>query len=602
MKFAKLANYFSALEATSSRLKITEILASLLKEASAEEVDKICYLSLGRLAPLYAGVEFNLAEKLMIKVLAQAFGKSEEKIRQEFKNTGDLGDTVFNLKTQDSNVKSKMLNLSIVETYQRLLEIAKESGEGSVERKIGKMVGLINDLDPLSAKYVVRIPLGRLRLGFSELTILDALSWMLVGDKSKREEIEAAYNVRADVGEIAKELKIKNEKLKMTIKNLKIKTIFEELKKIKPQLGIPIMPALCQRLPTPEEMIEKMALVAAEPKFDGTRLQVHYRRSYGRPTEVHSRNVWIFTRNLENVTAMFPDIVGALNKEVKVKEAIFDGEAIGFDPKTGKFLPFQETIKRKRKYEIGKKAKEIPLKYFVFDILYKDGESLLDFPLEKRRKILEQALSPKNQRIVLTPQIVTDSPSELRRFHDEQIAAGLEGAVVKKWQSPYEPGRRGYTWVKFKAEKKGKRGGGLADTLDCVVMGYYKGKGKRAAFGIGAFLVGIRESENSDRFLTISKIGTGLTDEQWRELKVKSQKLKVKSQPKEYKVDKNLTPDVWCQPQLVAEIEADNITISPVHTAGLALRFPRLLRFREDKSPQEATTLAEAKKLYKMQK
>jgi len=606
MKFKKLADYFSALEATSSRLKITEILADLLKEASPQEADKICYLSLGRLAPLYAGVEFNLAEKLMIKVLAQALGQPEEKIRQEFKKTGDLGETVYKLKTQNSKLKTQKLNLTVGEVYERLLEIAKEAGEGSVERKIEKMAALINELDPLSAKYVVRIPLGRLRLGFSELTILDALSWMLVGDKSKREEIEAAYNVRSDVGEIAKNLKTKISNVKPS--RLNLKKIFEGLEKIRPQVGIPIMPALCQRLPTPEEMIEKMGVVAAEPKFDGTRLQVHYRRSSpGVSIENHSwsvRSVRIFTRNLENVTAMFPDIVEGVKKEVRAKEVILDGEAIGFDPKTGKFLPFQETIKRKRKYEVDKKAKEIPLKCFVFDILYKDGVSLLDLPLEKRRKILEKTLSRTNKRIVLTPQIVTDSPEELRRFHDEQIAKGLEGAVVKKWQAGYDPGRRGYTWVKFKAEKKGKRGGGLKDTLDCVMMGYYKGKGKRAAFGIGAFLVGIRESENSDRFLTISKIGTGLTDEQWREMYKKCQMSNVKCQmkPKEYKVDKNLIPDVWCEPKIVVEIEADNITVSPVHTAGLALRFPRLLRFREDKSPEQATTLAEAKRLYRMQK
>jgi DNA ligase-1 len=546
-------------------------------------------------------VEFNLAEKLMIKVLAKAFGGKEEKIRQEFKASGDLGETAYKLKIQNpirqlaDKIQNKSqiqnLKLTVNEVYERLLEIAKESGEGSVERKVEKMAALINELDPLSAKYVVRIPLGRLRLGFSELTILDALSWMLVGNKSKREEIEAAYNVRADVGEIAKQFKILNLKFK--------------IERVKPQVGIPIMPALCQRLPTPEEMIKKMGLVAAEPKLDGTRLQVHYRcYSPGVSIENHSRCVKIFTRNLENVTAMFPDIVEGVKKEVRAKEAILDGEAIGFDPKTGKFLPFQETIKRKRKYEIDQKAKEIPLKYFVFDILYKDGESLLNLPLEKRRKILEETLSPKNERIVLTPQIITQSAEELRRFYEEQVAKGLEGAVVKKWQAAYEPGRRGYTWVKFKAEKKGKRGGRLADTLDCVVMGYYKGKGKRAAFGIGAFLVGVRESENSDRFLTISKIGTGLTDEQWRELKFKIENLKLKTEekPKQYLVDKNLIPDIWAAPGLVVEIEADNITISPVHTAGLALRFPRLLRFREDKSPTEVTTLVEAKRLYRMQK
>jgi len=589
MEFAKFSEYLRKLEETSLRNKIIEILAELLKVSDKDEVDKICYLSLGQLAPLYEGIEFNLAEKMMIRVLAQVFGQSEEKIRQEFKKVGDLGETAYKFKIQNSKFKIK--NLTVSEVYEKLLEIAKESGEGSVERKINKMATLINELDPLSAKFVVRIPLGRLRLGFSELTILDSLSWMLVGDKSKREEIEAAYNVRVDIGEIAKN--IKSQMVKTKYQN--ISKIIDKIKEIKPTVGIPIMPALCQRLPTPEEMIKKMGEVAAEPKFDGTRLQIHFRR----PDFVR-----IFTRNLENVTAMFPDIVEAVKKEVLAKEAILDGEAIGFDPKTGKFLPFQETIKRKRKYEVEEKVKEIPLKYFVFDILYKDGETLFDFPLKKRREILEKILSSKNQRIILTSQIVTNDPQKLRLFHDEQIARGLEGAVVKKWQAPYDPGRRGYTWVKFKAEKKGKRGGGLADTLDCVVMGYYKGRGKRASFGIGAFLVGVRQSENSERFLTISKIGTGLSDEQWREMHKKCQMSNVKCQtkPKEYIVDKNLIPDFWCRPEIVVEIEADNITISPVHTAGLALRFPRLLRFREDKSPTEATTLAEAKKLYRMQK
>jgi len=304
---------------------------------------------------------------------------------------------------------------------------------------------------------------------------------------------------------------------------------------------------------------------------------------------------------LENVTHMFPDIVNSLAKEVKVQEVILDGEAIGFDPKTGRFLPFQETIKRKRKYEITQKAKEIPLKFFCFDILYKDGQDLLKVPFNQRREILGKVISSEGKTIILSPQIVTSDPEELRRYHDEQIKKGLEGVVVKKWEVAYDPGRRGYTWVKFKQEK-GKKGGGLADTLDCVVMGYYKGRGKRAGFGIGGFLVGIREKEGSDRFLTISKIGTGLTDEQWREMKKRGDEVAVKEPLKEYQVDKNLIPDVWCSPWIVVEIEADNITKSPIHAAKYALRFPRLVRFRDDKSSQEATTLAEAEKLYRLQK
>ncbi len=589
MEFAKLSEFLQNLEETPSRNKMIEILAELFKVSSKDEVDKICYLSLGQLAPLYEGIEFNLAEKMMIRALAQSFNLSESKIKKHSKKLGDLGDVVTELKP-----KTRALKLSVLQVYKRLYEIAMEQGEGSVGRKISKMATLLGELDSLSAKYAVRIPLGKLRLGFSELTIMDALSWMTAGDKSKRKEIEEAYNVRADIGQIVRLVKEKDLK---------------GLAQVKVSLGTPIMPALCQRLPTVEEMIEKMASgpegrVAVEPKYDGTRLQIHF----GKKDFIR-----IFTRNLENVTQMFPDIVKSLPEEINAREVILDGEAIGFDPKTGRFLPFQETIKRKRKYEITQKAKEIPLKFFCFDILfyaskrttagssYKDGQDLLKVPFNKRREVLEKTLSLKNKTIILSLQIVTSDPEELRRYHDEQIKKGLEGVVVKKWEAAYDPGRRGYTWVKFKQEK-GKKGGGLADTLDCVVMGYYKGRGKRAGFGIGGFLVGIREKEGSDRFLTISKIGTGLTDQQWREMKKRGDKVAVKEPPKQYQVDKNLIPDVWCSPWIVVEVEADNITKSPIHAAKYALRFPRLVRFRDDKSPQEATTLAEAEKLYRLQK
>lgn len=589
MTFKKLATYFSQLEKTASRNRITEILAELFKEADRNEIDKVCYLALGRLAPVYAGVEFNLAEKMMLRVLSQAYDVSEEKARKEYKKMGDLGGVAEKF---DQREKSK--TLSVTQVFEQLFQIAQDSGKGSVERKISNLAKLLDDLDAESSKYVVRIPLGKLRLGFSDLTILDALSWLVAKDKSKRVEIEEAYNNRADVGQIAQMVK---------------RNGLKGLRGIKASLGVPIMPALCQRLPTAEKMIEKLGKMAAEPKYDGTRLQVHFskRRKWEEKGDQLAFGfrpkgfVRTFTRNLENTTHMFPDLAEAVFKEVKAQEAILDCEAIAFDPKTDKFLPFQETIKRKRKYGISKKAKEIPLKFFCFDILYKDGQGLLKKPFSKRRAILEKILFSQNKTLILSPQIVTDSPQELRRYHDEQIKKGLEGVVVKKWESPYDPGRRGYTWVKFKQEK-GKKGGGLADTLDCIVMGYYQGRGKRAAFGIGGFLVGVREKKGSKQLVTVSKVGTGLTDDQWREMKKRIDRVAVKEKPRQYQVNKNLAPDVWCSPKIVVEIEADNITKSPIHTAKYALRFPRLVRFRDDKSPRNATTLKEAEKLYKLQR
>lgn len=592
MTFEEFAEYLSELERTASRNLITKILAELFKKVNFSEVDKICYLSLGQLAPLYAGIEFNMAEKLVIRAISLAFEPREEEVKKKYKNLGDLGEVGYEL--SDKGQRARKRELSVNEVYERLFQIAKEGGGGSVERKVGQMADLLKNLGKLSVKYVVRIPLGKLRLGFSALTIMDALSWMIAGDKSKRETIEGAFNVRADIGQITKLIKEKG---------------LNGLRGIRVSLGVPIMPALCQRLPTADDMIKKMGKVAAEPKYDGTRLQMHLSRT---KREQQREEVALFdfqpkgfirtfTRNLENTTHMFPDLVKEAFEEINAKEVILDGEAIGFDQKTEKFLPFQETIKRKRKHNVSATASRIPLRFYIFDVLYKDGKDLLKTPFDKRRELLKKIIPAKNRTILLSPQIVTESADELRRYHDEQKEKGLEGIVVKKWQAPYDPGRRGFTWVKFKAEGS-KKGGGLADTLECVVMGYYKGKGRRTGFGIGAFLVGIRENENSDVFLTISKVGTGLSDEQWQEMHRRGEEAKIKEKPKQYQVNKNLVPDVWCYPEIVVEIQADNITKSPIHTASLALRFPRLVRFRDLKAPEEVTSLAEAKKLYRMQK
>jgi len=512
-----------------------------------------------------------MAERLMFKAVAKAFKREEGEIKSLFKQIGDLGEVVFSLKKNNGNG-----TLSVNKVYDLLYEIAKEGGQGSVERKIDKTANLLFNLDPLSAKYISRIPLGKLRLGFSELTILDALSWMISEDKAQRKLIESIYNVRADIGQIAKIIKDKGLK---------------GLGGFKVQLGVPVISALCQRLANTEEMIKKMGKVAAEPKYDGSRLQVHK----------NGQAINMFTRNLENITDMFPDIDKGVREEIKTKSVILDGEAIGVDPKTGKFLPFQETIKRKRKYGVGEKTKEIPLKYFVFDILYKDGKDLLNLPFNKRREMLKRLVKNDNKVVCLSPQMVTQSPNELRKFHKEQIKKGLEGVVIKKWEAPYDSGKRGYTWVKFKQEE-GKKGGGLADTLDCVVMGYYKGKGRRAKFGIGGFLVGVKEKQTNDQILTISKVGTGLSDEQWREMRDRCDKVKTEKKPKQYNINKNLNPDLWCLPKIVVEIEADNITKSPIHAAKLALRFPRLVRFRDDKSPSQTSDLKEVQKLFDLQK
>lgn len=568
MTFKELSVYLKKLEETASRNEITSILSELFKSSSSEEIDKIVYLVLGSLAPSYQGVVLNIAERMMLRIIALAYDEDINKVKALYKQKGDLGTVAEELSSGAGGT------ISTREVHTALMEIANEAGAGSQEKKISRMAKLLGELTPLGARFVARIPVSKLRLGFSDMTILDALSYMVKGDKSARAEIETAFNVYVDIGVIAKTVKAKG---------------LSGLKGIKPTAGTPIRPSLAERLPSAEKILEKIGpKVAVEPKYDGFRAQVHVFSEQGK------RKVSLFSRNLENTTQMFPDLVEAISA-VKVNSAIFDAEAIGYEPKSGKFLPFQETVQRKRKHDIEEVAKKLPLKLFIFDILYKDGKSYLEAPFSERRKVLEATIGRKGEKLEITRQEITDSPERIRDLIKTYLSEGLEGAMIKKIEAPYKAGARGYHWIKYKKNT----GEGVADTIDCLVLGINKGRGKRAGFGVGAFLVGIRDGE---KFKSVSKIGTGLTDAQWREMDRRAKALEVGEKPKEYELHKNLTPDVWVRPSLIVEILADEITRSPIHSAGLALRFPRLIRFRDEKDPNQATTIAELEKLYGMQK
>lgn len=582
MTFSCLAKYFQRLEATASRNSMTEILSELFRRAKPQEIGEICYLLQGRTVPLYEAIEFGVADKFMIRAIALAYACDENKVRQSFKKYGDLGAAGEALHKGGGD-------LSVSQVYKALDTLARVGGAGSQEEKISLLADLLRGTDAISARYIARIPLDKLRLGFSDMTILDALSWMEVGNKSLRPRLEAAYNVRPDIGYLAS-----------TVKSDGIKGLVH----VHAKVGAPILASLCARLPNADEMIKKMCRpptksrgrasstetsggeVAVEPKYDGVRVQIHYDHGV----------VKSFSRNLENTTGMFPELQ-EIGKELHAREVILDSEAVGYDAKHDKLISFQETVTRKRKHGIVAAAKNMPLLFFVFDILYKDGSELLSLPFHQRRKILEQTLR-HTKHLMRSPQIVTSDANEIRRYHDEQIHKGLEGVVVKKWDSIYEPGRAGYHWVKFK-EEEGKTGK-LTDTIDAVIMGYYRGEGKRSSFGIGAFLVGVVRGES---IVTVTKIGTGVSDELWKEIRKRLNDIKVPTQPKEYKeVSKLLIPDVWVAPKIVVELAGDDLTRSPTHGAGIAVRFPRLVRVRDDKSPREATTVAELTTMYNNQR
>ncbi len=576
MKFIEVARSFNEIEPIAARLEITRLLSELFKKASPQEAEIIASLSLGELRPPHLGTQFNIAEKNLIKAVAEFLQVQQETVRQQMKAMGDIG-LVLNAHQWQSTKE-----LSVTQVYDALCDIEQTEGAGSQEEKINLLTQLFAELDPLSAKFVARMVIGKLRLGFSDMTIIDALSWMEAGDKSLRTEIENAYNICADIGLIARTLK---EGGMDAIKHMHIK------------LGTPILPAAAERMPTAKALFEKLGTCFAEPKLDGFRLQIHLDKTKKIP-EVH-----FFSRNLQDMSAMFPDIAKEVLK-LDVQNLICEGEAIGFDTNTGGFLPFQETVKRKRKHGVEEAASEFPLQLFLFDLLYLNNQSWLNETYINRHRGLEELLDGiTSDHLFVSESTEIDNAQQLENYFLSTVASGLEGLVVKRPDAIYQPGKRNFNWIKLKRQEEGH----LEDTLDCVILGYYAGKGKRAHFGIGAFLVGVF-NKKLDMFQTVAKIGTGMTDDEWRALKKKCDALASPDKPKNIECAKELIPDVWINPELICRVRADEITLSPLHSAGktatslgYALRFPRFMDYRIDKSAEEATTDEEVKRLYEDQ-
>ncbi len=579
MEFAKLAQYFEKLEQTSSRLSLIAILSELFSLIKTpDEIEKVCYLVQGRIAPFFEALEIGMAEKSVARSIAIAYNTSPQQVLSLYASLGDLGLAAEQL---GKEVLQGYNELSIDEVFQVLTSIAQASGKGTVEKRTSLLAELLKHIDSLSAKYLVRIPLGNLRLGIGDATILDALATVKFGAKQNRKFLENAYNKTSDLGLIARTLWQYPSQ----------EDALRAVEKLDVQVGKPIRSELCERLPSPEKAIEKMGEVDAQYKYDGLRTQIHK----------DGNQVSIFSRNLENMSHMFPELIEGTLKQVQADSVILDAEALAYNPESEEFLPFQETTRRRRKYKIEEMAKQVPLKAFVFDILYKDGTSLIDMPLVERQNILKETIKPDDILIPASNHIVSDAKT-LSLLLEEAISKGLEGVVLKKPESPYEAGARSFNWVKLKRHSRGE----LQDTIDCVLLGYIFGRGKRAAFGVGALLVGVYDKEH-DLFVTVTKIGTGLSDTEWQSIRERTKGLVVDHKPA--RVSSLIIPSVWIEPEIVIEVLADEITRSPIHTAGkvgnepgYALRFPRLVSFRDkDKKPEDATTVDELLEMYQNQ-
>jgi DNA ligase-1 len=572
MRFDVLAGYFNQLEAASGRLEMYRIIADVLTSAGTPETDRIAYLCQARLLPAFTGVELGMGERMVTAAIAKVSNASVQKVERLYKRAGDLG-----LVAQLLFPTKRRSSLTVIEAHNALLKIARTSGEGSIDRKVMLLAGLIRRSSPLGARYLVRFAVGRLRLGVGPETVIEAAARTCSNPRDARAAIERAFNLCSDLGLVLKTLKQRG---------------LEGIRRFKVQVGKPVRMMLAERVKTADAIISRLGRCAVESKLDGFRCQAH----------INDGRVEIFSRNLERTTPMFPDLVAAIRKQVRAKKVIVEGEAMALNESTGEFYPFQVTVQRKRIHNVDQMARSFPLALVVFDLLYASGRDYTSETYSVRRAKLEKVIK-EDRRVRLVECTMVKSARELRRFFDKQLARGFEGIIAKRLDAPYSAGARNYNWIKLKRTY----GTELSDTVDCVIVGYVRGRGMRARLGIGSLLAAVYNAD-SDSFQTVAKIGSGLSEENWLKFRRLLDKEKVLKKPA--RVESRITPDVWAEPKYVVTVLADEITRSPVHTTGrdsqgrgLALRFPRVVGFiRDDKSPEDATTVKEICEMYAMQR
>jgi DNA ligase-1 len=593
MPFSVLAETFEKLERVTARTQMLLYLVELFKKTPPDVIDKVVYFLQGKLWPDWKGLpELGVGEKMLIKAASIALHVSEKQLEQLAKRLGDIGKAIEYVKREKEKSQKAVgllafmkkpaggeSTLTVEKVYDTLARIALVQGEGSRDIKLKLLAGLIAEASPREAKYIARFVEGRLRLGVGDATIMEALAVVYAGSAAMRSIVERAYNLRADLGMIAKILATQG---------------VDALKNIKPEVGIPIRPMLAERLNDPVEILKKLggrALV--EYKYDGERAQIHKKGD----------KIYIYSRRLENITHMYPDVVEMARKGIKAKEAIVEGEIVAIDPQTGEFRPFQVLMHRRRKRDVHVVLSEIPVAVFLFDALYVDGEDLTVKPLPVRHEMLEKIIEPSDTWRIAEG-IVTSDPQELENFFLKAIEDGAEGVMAKAIhdRSIYQAGARGWLWIKYKRDYKSE----MTDTVDLVVIGAFYGKGRRGG-KFGALLMAAYDPD-TDTFKSVCKVGSGFTDEDLEKLDDMLKPYIRETKPP--RVDSNMKPDVWVEPALVAEIIGAELTLSPIHTccygwvkpgAGISIRFPRFVRWRPDKGPEDATTTKELYEMYKRQ-
>jgi len=576
VKFSILSDSLNKMETTTKRLELTQHLVELFKNTPQDVISKIIYLLQGKIRPDFEGIELGVAEKLAIKAISKSSGLTSKKIEGEYRRTGDLGQAATIILEQKTQTTFLVENITVERVYETLFKIARLEGSRSQDMKMKYISSLLNDATPVEASFILKILLGTMRLGVAENTVMDALSIAYTGSKENRKALEHAYNVSSDLGKVAETIASKGLE---GVEDFQI-TVFN-----------PIRPMLADRVKSEEEALQKMGIkFAAEYKLDGERVQIH----------IDGEKVDLFSRSLENISKYYPDIIEKIPKSVVANQVILEAEAVAINENTGEFLPFQELMHRRRKYKIEKAVSQYPITVNFFDILFCNGKSCLELEYQERRKILEKTVK-EDDYAKHVPMTIIKSENELEDFLENSINSGCEGVMLKMLDKPYQAGSRGSYWLKLKREYRNE----LGDSLDLVVIGAFFGKGRRT--GLYGTLLLASYDEDTDTFTSICKVGTGFTDEYLDQLyQILSSKVTIKKNPR---IISEMEPDVWFEPELVIEIVATEITLSPIHKAamdeirkgaGLALRFPKFTgKIRVEKFAEDASTNEEVISLYK---
>jgi DNA ligase-1 len=580
MRYSGIAETYKSIENTTKRLEMTEYLVELFQNTQPELIDKIIYLTQGKVLPDYKGIELGVADKLTLRAIAFATGYSEQEVEQKLNTVGDLGAVAEELVANKKQTALFSEKLDIEKVYSSFYKIAHTTGNKSQDLKFKLIAELLHNSEPLEARYIIRSLTGKIRLGIADMTIIDALA-VAFATKEDHKTIEQSYNIYPDLGTLGKILSLEG---------------LAGLEKFQITPGIPIRHMLAERLGSMEEIFKKLGdKCVFEYKYDGLRIQAH----------ITPENISLFSRHLENITEQFPDAQNLLRKAVECDTAIIEGECVPINLETGELLPFQMVSRRRgRKYEIDSATEEFPIKLFLFDCLYLDGKDLTNKPLISRREQLSGIIQ-SNPQVELSKMIISSSPDEAENFFTQSLEDGCEGLMAKSINedSFYRAGSRGWQWIKYKREYKSQ----LNDTLDLVVVGAFAGRGRRSGV-FGALLMAAYDKA-VDRFETICKLGTGFSDEM---LKKTSQLLNdYRLDHKHPRVRSEMKADFWIEPRFVLEVIGAEITFSPIHMcaygklkpkAGLAVRFPRFTgRFRDDKAPEDATNAEEVINIYKSQ-